>query len=408
MKDFLIFALKPVCYNSYLYFANALADALKACGHTVEIFPACLPIERQTEMHTLSDSPDSALFDSLEELIGRSFDAMIDFNSELPRLKMEDGSYFLDQINAPFYNIILDHPLYHHDTLKQRITRFHILCLDENHKDYIEGCYPHISTAHVFPMTGEDIAPSDPSYPKKHLDILFSGTYTDFRQIEDSIETCPSFLGTLTRQLISVMQSDPALTQEAALGQLLPSLEEAEIIEETFPLHMQACFLCDSYLRAWKREQLLLHLAKDNLPLTLCGNGWNKSPLAGFPQIRIIEDTPFMDTFSLFRQSKITLNLMPEFKRGAHDRIYSAMLNHSLCLTDASSYLTRQFQNRRELLFYDTQNLENLSNCIQNLLSSPELTEEISQTGYFCAKENHSWLARAVSLADIVTAQIAR
>lgn len=385
MKQFLIFAVKPVCYNSYLYFARSLAKALTNAGHHAELF-------------SCEQEPPEAM----ERFAGRSYDAVFDFNSELPRLRMEDGSYFLDQIHAPFYDILLDHPLYHHDTLKQRISDFHVLCLDEHHIHYVRGCYPHIKSAELFPVTGEDIVPTDDAYPAKDLDVLFSGTYTNYREIEASIQTIPSFLGDLTKQLIHLMSEQPALTQEDALRLLLPSLEESEIIEETFPLHMQACFLCDSYLRAYKREKLLLHLAENHIPFTICGNGFSHSPLADFKQVRIIDDLSFSDAFALFRRSKITLNLLPEFKNGTHDRIYSSMLNHSLCLTDASPLLQRQFTDGKELLFYTYEHPDQLTDLIFDLLSSDCRVKEISQNGYFCAKENHSWQARAALLLSIV------
>ena len=81
MKQFLIFAVKPVCYNSYLYFARSLAKALTNAGHHAELF-------------SCEQEPPEAM----ERFAGRSYDAVFDFNSELPRLRMEDGSYFLDQI----------------------------------------------------------------------------------------------------------------------------------------------------------------------------------------------------------------------------------------------------------------------------------------------------------------------
>lgn len=384
MKHFLIFALKSVCYDSYLYFAYSLAAALKKEGADVEIF--------STEKEPL---------EAMERFAGKTFDAVFDFNSALPRLEMEEGGYFLDLIDAPFYDIILDHPLYHHDTLKKEIQNFHVLCLDENHADYVRQYYPHIRSVHVFPMTGEDTG-TDGAYPEKRIDVLFSGTYTDYREIKRSMETCPAYIKDIVWQMIRLMQKDASLTQEAALRNLLPSLEEAEIIEETFPLHMQACFLCDSYLRAYKREQMLLRLVKENIPLTLCGNGWRKSPLADFAQISIIDDTSFRDTFSLFRQSKIVLNLLPEFKRGTHDRVYSAMLNHGLCLTDASPFLKREFEDGRELCFFCASDFTGLAKQIQDLLSSPARLKEISQNGYINAKENHSWQARAVSLLSFL------
>ncbi|MBO5373067.1 MAG: glycosyltransferase family 1 protein [Lachnospiraceae bacterium] len=383
MKHFLLFQLKSVCYDSYTYFSDSVANALRALGHKVEIFSA----QREP-------------LDNMEKYIGSHFDAIIDFNSELSKLRMEDDSYFLDQIDAPFYDVILDHPLYHHDMLKQTPKNFHVLCLDKNHKSYIEEHYPHISSVHVWAMTGEDICPTNSAYPSKNIEILFSGSYTDFRQAEESISNIPSFIGDLTKDLISLMKNTPSLSQENALKQLLPSLDE--IVEETFPLHMQACFLCDTYLRAFRRENILMQIAKADLPLTLCGNGWRNSPFVDFKNIQIIDDTSFRDTFSLFRNSKITLNIMPGFCNGTHDRIYSAMLNHSLCLTDATPILQQQFTHSKELCFYDVLDTDGLIQQLYHLLASPEEIESISKKGYLCAKENHAWQARVAYLLTIV------
>lgn len=385
MKHFLIFSMTDACYDSYRYFSRSLSDALTAAGHRVTLFS------------TATEAPEA-----MERFVGLSFDAIFDFNSTLPRLLMEEGGYFLDQIHAPFYDILLDHPLYHHDSLKQGLSDFHVLCLDENHRQYCRACYPHISSANLFPVTGEDQAPHDPSYPQKRIDVLFCGTYTNYREVEASIKTCPPVLGDLTKRLISIMQEDDSLTQEAALYALLPSLEEAELIQETFPLHMQACFLCDSYLRAQKRERLLLALAQKNIPLTLCGNGFQSSPLADFKHVSILDDIAFADTFLLFRNAKITLNLLPEFKNGAHDRIFSAMLNHSLCLTDASDYLKKQFTDGKDLIFYDARHPKNLAEQIFELLASPQTIARISQEGYFRAKERHSWQARVADLLSFI------
>ena len=117
---FLIFEMKTVCYNSYLYFGDALGLALKKLGCDVEYFKV-----------------DEQALDDLEQFIGRHYDGLIDFNSDLPRALMDDDSFFLDHVDAPFIDVILDHPLYHHDSLKNKLNNFHVVCLDSNHKDYI-------------------------------------------------------------------------------------------------------------------------------------------------------------------------------------------------------------------------------------------------------------------------------
>lgn len=376
MKHFLFFQLRNACYNSYNYFSGSLAKELCSLSHSIEIF-----------------SGEKEPLENMERYVGQHFDALVDFNSNLPKLKMEDGSYFLDQIPAPFYDIILDHPLYHHDMLKHKLKDFHVICLDENHKTYIETYYPHIASVHVLPMTGEDIAPDVENYPEKNIDLLFSGSYTPPKEVEASIGEIPDFMGEITRNLIEKLKKDPSLTQEQALASMLPDLDE--IVEELFPLHMQACFLADSYIRAWRREELLTALASSGISMTLCGNGWRKSPLAEFARVTIIDDTDFKDTFTYFRQAKITLNIMPEFKAGTHDRVYSAMLNHSLCLTDSSLMLAEQFEDEKDLVFYPADKPESLCETLKKLLGNPKKMKEITENGYQKARKSHTWQNRA-------------
>ncbi len=383
MKHFLLFQLKSVCYNSYTYFSQSLADELSSLSHSVEIFSA----EREPA-------------EAMERFAGHHFDAVIDFNSGLPKVKMDDGTYFLDQIDAPFYDVILDHPLYHHDALKQTPKNFHVICLDRNHKKYIETWYPHVASVHVIPMTGEDICPKDPAYPQKTIDLFFSGSYTSPKDVEASIENIPGFLKTMTKDLIAAIQKKPSLSQEEAMKSLLPSCDE--IVEELFPLHMQACFLCDSYLRAWRREELLLSLAEAKIPLTICGNGWRSSPMAEFKNVSLIDDKDFKDTFQYFRQAYITLNIMPEFKDGSHDRVYSSMLNHSLCLTDATPMLKEQFEDGKDLVFYRADRPDDLCQKVLDLLENKEKTEHIAQQGYKKAVLEHTWKNRGEKFLEIL------
>ncbi|MCM1256421.1 MAG: glycosyltransferase [Roseburia sp.] len=382
MKHLLFFQLRNVCYNSYNYFSDSLANALGT--------------DAQVEIFSTENEP----LENMERYVGQHFDALVDLNSNLPKLKMEDGSYFLDQISAPFFDILLDHPLYHHNMLKHPLKDFHVICLDQNHKKYIETYYPHIVSVHVLPMTGEDIAPDETAYPKKTIDLLFSGSYTPPKEVDAAIGDIPDFMGKITKNLIEKMKKDTSLTQEQALTSMLPDLDE--IVEELFPLHMQACFLADSYIRAWRREELLTALAKSGSSMTLCGNGWRKSSLGNFANVSIIDDTDFKDTFSYFRQAKITLNIMPEFKFGAHDRVYSAMLNHSLCLTDSSILLDEQFKDGKELIFYPADKPDILCETVKELLDHPKKIKEISESGYQKAQAEHTWKNRAKAFLQII------
>ena len=80
----------------------------------------------------------------LEALCGQSFDAVIDYNSKLPGAVLDDGTPFLNHIQSPFYNYILDHPVYHHANLSVLLENYHVICIDDDHNKYISKWYPHI------------------------------------------------------------------------------------------------------------------------------------------------------------------------------------------------------------------------------------------------------------------------
>ncbi|MEE1250965.1 MAG: glycosyltransferase [Lachnospiraceae bacterium] len=374
MKKILILELKSVCYQSYQYFAEKLGTELEKQGCNVTFFRT-------------AETP----FEQLEQFCGTSFDAVFEFNSDLPRAQMEDDSYFLDHIDAPFFDIILDHPLYHHESLKQKLSNFHVLCLDQNHKKYIEENYPHIKSVHQIFLSGEESTSYIP-LKKRPIDILFTGTYTPANEVWDAVHLAPAFLRKNITDLIDMMLSDSTLTLESAVRKLIPDTDS--LIFENFPLHISSFFLVDTYLRAYYREELIKTIVHANLPLTICGANWDKFSLfsAGKDQnITFLPSVSFKDTFALMGQAKITLNLMPLFKQGLHDRIPSSMLNHSVCVTDKTSYLEEHYTHEKELAFYDITNLSTLPGLLTDLLSNSAKAEQISECGYQYAKKYTSW-----------------
>ena len=75
--------------------------------------------------------------------------------------------------------------------------------------------------------------------------------------------------------------------------------------------------------------------------------------------------------------SKITLNTQPWFKYGAHERIYNAMLNGSVCVTDTSEYLKKHFENGKNIIFYELNQLDDLVKNVHLLLENPGFAKSI-------------------------------
>ncbi len=382
---FLIFEMKTVCYNSYLYFGDSLGEALLKAGHQVEYFKV-----------------DEDSLEDLEKYIGQKYDAIIDFNSDLSKLFMDDDTYFLDHIEAPFFDVILDHPLYHHDSLKQKIKNFNVVCLDAKHRDYILKYYPHIKSVTVTPMTGELAFGKDSidwdNWENRPYDIIFSGTYTDPVRIETAIKKMPELIVENVFKLIDMMKADSSLTIEDAVD-ILASNEICDYINMDKPLHTQSFYLADTYIRCVNRKKLVQALDESSYNLHLFGGLWEELNLK---HATLHREIPFNLTFTVFAKSKISVNIMPNFKAGSHDRVFSGQLNGAVSLTDPTTLLRNEYSNNQSILFYDLDNIDTVTSQVNTALSNPYELKKIAKAGYEIASKNHTWK----NIADIIIKSI--
>ena len=154
----LLFTTRQLCYHSAGFFAAQLADALENAGYQCELCEIPedgIAGEMYEQAVPAKDtageiSPQAAAV--LERYIGKEYAAVIDFNSKLPRLMCDEDTYYLDTIQAPFFNYILDNPLYHHATLQCPLQRYHVLLVDEEHAAYVRQHYPHIQGTHILSL----------------------------------------------------------------------------------------------------------------------------------------------------------------------------------------------------------------------------------------------------------------
>ena len=93
-------------------------------------------------------------------------------------------------------------------------------------------------------------------------------------------------------------------------------------------------------------------------------------------------------------EAKLSLNVMPWFKRGFHDRIPSSMLQKAVSVTDSSSYIGAQFTDKEDLLLYNLKGIEAIPELMANVLENEKKLSEIAERGYTVAKKKHTWQQR--------------
>jgi len=385
-NKFLILKSKSICYDSTMYFADITADILENQGFEVDI---C-----NLSSHYLDTSLPSESFEELEPFIGKTYTAILDFNSCLPKLHTASGGYYLDLINAPFYDYILDHPLYHHDSLVNKLSDFHVICIDTNHLNYIKKYYSHIKSVHFLPLGAMSMADKTPNYLDRRIDLLFTGTYTSPSNVMAVINECDSSLQDEISTLLPRMLANSKLIQEEALSQHIDALN-GNISNEDFAKLMNRHFLVDTFISAYHRDLIIKTLLKNNIDINVYGFGWDKFNCPGKEHLHIHKSVSFAVALHIMSNAKIVLNVMPGFKSGCHDRIFSSMQNKAVSLSDSSSFMDHIFENRdipqKNIALYSVDALDELPYIVNELLNNPERASQIAQCGYSLVSKNYTW-----------------
>ena len=346
----LIFSTRDLCYYSASFFADRIADSLEEKGDT--IVRADIP----------EDTVESEIEEALLSLSNERFDYIIDLNSKLPRMQDENGVPYLDKIMsvedaaapAPFYNYILDHPLYHHPGLSQRLKNHHAVVIDRYHGRYIEKCYPNVKEVIYRPLPGS-LALTDIPFDERNDRLLFPGTYVARTLIEHEIERLSSpEKARFIKELFYEWDPEEKPIEEAVLERLTEEEKEAE----PFTVLMNSLYPLDRLMRYERRRKLIFFLAQNGVSIDIQGEGWEDTGIYGFPNVKKLPPSSMASSIEIMAGYKKVLDVNPCFFEGLHDRVSSALLNGCMVFSDMSEKTAPDDSNLRLYSFHRLERLE--------------------------------------------------
>ena len=129
-EKIIVFSSREICYQSSSFFANQMADAFENLGFDVQ------------------DDLDAVF----QPLYGKKYRLLLDFNSTITRMVEEDGTPVLDKIDGPFFDYILDHPLFHYNCLNANLKNLNGIFLDEAQEAYVKRYYPRVKQTLTMPL----------------------------------------------------------------------------------------------------------------------------------------------------------------------------------------------------------------------------------------------------------------
>lgn len=372
----LILETRKLSYNSSSVFLSEICDILREYGVDV--------------MHCIVNDPEKDS-DLLESFIGKQFDAVLDINSVLPLAECDYGKY-LDCIDAPFVNFIVDHPMHVHKYLAVKLKRYYVICLDKHHREYISKYYPHIKKATAIPLGGVK-ADSHIQFKKRKYHILFPATYTPssyYRQILE--ETNISYAKQADQILYRILEGDTAPIHE-----MYKSITEWK--DEKFAIRMYKARFIDKYIRDYIRDEVVDALLAEGFALHVVGARWDMYSGSYKDRLVLHRQCSYTELPAMMSDAKVVLNVQPLFTEAPHDRVFNAMLNGAVVLTDTCSYIEENYKNN--ILLYNKDNLKESIYALKDTLNDThKLNTIVSNLSGICI--NETWEDRCKRIVQFV------
>lgn len=313
----------------------------------------------------------------------------------------EQGDLFWNVYQIPCINIVVDHPLYY-DTLLNMIPNcYYHVSIDRYHEAYIKSYYPHIKCLSFLPLGGTNIVRKPIPIEKRTIPIIFVGNYsppsTFLPYITRINEEYTKFYYGMIHELID----SPNQTMEQVM--IKHMLSEMGMLSDIELREGMSCLtFIDLYVRFYYRGLVVKTLAEQNIPVHVFGRNWDKLDCNKKENLILGGSLNSLQCLKKIALGKLSLNIMPWFKDGAHDRVFNSQLNYTPCLTDDSIYLKEHFTDLETISYYSLDKLDILPDIANYLLSSPKLCKEISFAGYEEAIKYHTWLKRGEQLSNLI------
>jgi len=320
-------------------------------------------------------------------------------------LVTEEGKSIYDACNVPYINILSDTP-YNFNSNKlyeYKIVNQLILCLDKSYLQYLNLWNDFFPNVDFFCLGGtssfndNDMEVID-DISEKEINVLFVGLNYSFQDRPWHGLVTPEVAAILDDVLDAVLSRDFMSIIEGF--EFVCDVRQLELNTEIKKKLYSWSHLIYLHIRTYRRQKLVETVARSGLRMDVIGRGWDKEYYSKW--LNLHGQMSYRKTLELIAKSKILLNENGNFCTGAHERFFTGMLNRALVITDKSLYCNEKFVEGDDFASFSWQKLELLPHLLVEMLLNDQNRKRISNFAYHKAARDHTWLARAKEIANIV------
>ena len=373
------------------------------------------------------------LFNRIDDYAACEDTIVIFFNSIGMLMDGIDGGNYWNRSGVICFDILADPPFFYHSAIESDIENVTCICVDEEQSDYINRYYGKESDYYkrngrvrmslYMPLAGvvsdtymerdlqnnrnKDDVDRGISYDfditaieafnNRKYDVIFTGSIRDYEDIDTQIYNLDDSLQDMWDIVLGYICEDTSLTIERAIRKCMSDYS-LRLMDE----HVHQIILLfkkmDSVIRAMHRQRVITAIADGGIKIDVFGDGWDflKNKLIHPENLCIHECVSYEESVNIAAQAKISVNVMPWFKTGFHDRIATAMLNGCVSVTDSSSYIDDNYTDGENIVIYKLDNLSELAGNIRTLLENKNnITYRLAMAGKKKAVQADTWHERA-------------
>lgn len=374
------------------FFSRQMQPAFTRAGYKVFLFDQRFEEESAQKLASFAGISDTVL---------------ITFNFEglqmSPCLYDPLNQLFWDSHDVICINIAVDHPFYYPEVIEVHPDRFYQVSIDRLHRAYLKKYYPQIHSDLFLPLAGTSLYPdgSYPAFEDRKYDVVFTGNFTPKEEFDQYIDRLGEEYAAFYRSMLEELIQNPSLADDAVMESYLRR-EFPDASNEEIRKTIANMIFIDTYIRFYFREEVVKTLVDHKIKVHCVGKGWDRLKCQHPEYLSFEKDQLSQDCLERIANAKISLNVMPWFKDGAHDRVFNSMANGAVCVTDPSRYLREELTEQENVVFYDLSHLDELPEIVQTLLRNSDRSKKIARNAYALTMQKHTWANRANDLLRFI------
>lgn len=370
-------------YSVTRFFADELIEGFRELGYRCEVFDA------RSQMST-----------ELREMAKRMYAFVLAVNGTFTSKDIEVETIELLKKNCgQFVAYMVDHPCHHRDRLSLFDRNILVTFPDRKHVEYVKQFYPQLTMVEFLPHAGMAAGKGlGKAFAERTHNLVFAGSYYDVMRYEKTIEGMEAHTKNFVRACIQCLEQRPELTVEQAMSVVLYG-EEA-LKQTVLPINFSEksnsdlLLFLDEYIRTKVRAQVVSQVAASGQDIEVYGSGWESFTCNHMEHVHVRGEVDFGTLQKILDDTKIFLNIMPWFKDGSHERVFTAIEHGAVVLNDESTYLMEMLPDREMVFYYSLSSLEKIEEILTAMLQKEDM-EQVRLAAQELVSRKHLWCNRS-------------